>query len=484
MLEGKRGLVRFAREKLRREAQDDFYSFVLYNKIDYQGNWHHKLIADELQSFYESETVNKLMLFVPPQHGKSELASRQFPAWAFGKDPDIKVAAASYSIGLARGFNRSIQRTIDSDVYNNVFPNTTLNSKNVASDSKGNYLRNTEEFEIIGHKGNYKAVGVMGGLSGFPVDLAIIDDPVKDRMEADSPVYRDRVWDWYLNVLEARLHNKSKVLLIMTRWHEDDLAGRLLEYEPEDWKVIKIPAIKDDNQEYALKEDPREYGAALWPEKHRLEKLLKTKKKSESVFESLYQQNPTPPEGNIIKKAWFDIVEPNEVPGGITWDMWIDGAYTKNTKNDPTGFMIMGWYEKTKTVYVKHAKSKHMEMPELLKDIDEYAELQGLGRKSRVRIEPKATGKTAKQMINANTNLSAVEIKSVLVSEGKIARAQTMAPKAESQKMKLVKGTWNQAWINQVCSFPRHPHDEYIDLGGYGCYHYFKAKKKGVRKLY
>lgn len=479
-----REFVKYQRETLRQRAEDNFYSFVLYNKIDYQGNWHHKRIAQELQEFWESDTVNKLMLFVPPQHGKSELASRQFPAWVFGKDPNTKIAAASYSIDLARGFNRSIQRTIDSALYKLVFPGVFLNSKNVASDSKGSFLRNTEEFEIVDKTGSYKAVGVMGGLSGHPVDLAIIDDPVKDRLEADSPTYRNRVWDWYLNVLEARLHNRSKVLLIMTRWHEDDLAGRLLDYEAEDWKVIKIPAIKHEGGTYPLIDDPRDNGQVLWPEKHSLEKILKTKKKNEAVFESLYQQNPTPPEGNIIKKSWFEIVEEKELPGGIIWDMWIDGAYTKNTANDPTGFMVMGYYEKTKTVYVKHAKSKHMEMPELLKDINQYSEIQGLGRKSKVYIEPKATGKTVKQMINRETNLSAVEIKTKLVSEGKISRAQTMAPRVESQKMKLVKGAWNQSFINQVCSFPRHPHDEYIDLGGYGCDHYFKPKKKGPRKIY
>lgn len=466
------------RELLKRKASNSLFSFIQYCKPDYLANWHHRLICEELQSFWGSETVNRLMLFVPPQHGKSEIASRNFPAYVLGKQPDTKIAAASYSIDLARSFNRDLQRIIESKLYSNVFSETMLNSKNIASDSRGAYLRNTEEFEVVGYKGSYKAVGVMGGLSGRAVDLAIIDDPIKDAMEANSKVFRDRVWDWYLNVLSTRLHNKSKVILIMTRWHEDDLAGRLLQKEHSKWKVIKIPAIKEDINE---PNDPRRVGEALWSERHSLSKLLDLRKLSESVFQSLYQQNPTAPEGNKVKKEWFQYVNEKEVPN-IHWDMWVDGAYTKSTANDPTGIMLAGFDRLKKQLYIKFAQDAFLEMPELLELISEMADLHGLSGKSRVFFEPKASGKSLKQMVNNSTNLSAVEIKSILVREGKEARIQFASPRIHSGKVNIVIGTWNDKFIHQICSFPNAAHDEYVDLIGYACEYYFKIRKSGARR--
>lgn len=471
-------ILKLKREKLRRLAKENLFDFINYVKLDYRANWHHKLIADKIQDFWNDPKKKRLMLFVPPQHGKSEIASRNFPAWVLGKNPNIKIAAASYSIDLARSFNREIQRVIDSSNYKNVFPKTILNSKNVATDSKGSYLRNTEEFEIVGCKGSYKSVGVMGGLSGRAVDLAIIDDPVKDRLEANSTTYRDRVYDWYLNVLETRLHNKSKVLLIMTRWHEDDLAGRLLIKEPHKWEVIKIPAIKTSE---TIQGDNREIGEPLWKERHSLEKLMATKQKSESVFESLYQQNPTSPEGNKIKKEWFEFCHEKELPN-ITFDIWVDGAYTKNTANDPTGVVVAGYDERTKKIYIKHAHDSHMEMPKFLSFIKTYAESHDITRKSAIRFEPKASGKSMRQMINSETDLNATEIKSKLIQEGKEARIQTSAPKVESGKVVLVKGNWNDRFIHQLTSFPNAPHDEYVDLLGYICDHYSTKKITGVRR--
>lgn len=419
------------------------------------------------------------MLFVPPQHGKSDIASRFFPAFALGQKPNTKIAACSYSIDLARSFNRDVQRIIDGNEYSDIFPDTQLNSKNVASDSKGTYLRNTEEFEVVSFKGSYKSVGVMGGLSGRAVDLAIIDDPVKDALEANSKVYRDRVWDWYLNVLSTRLHNKSKVILIMTRWHEDDLAGRLLERQPDKWKVIKIPAIKEEETYPA---DPRNIGDALWPERHTLDKLNDLRSLSETVFQSLYQQNPTTPEGNKVKREWFQYCHPKECPP-IVWDMWVDGAYTKNTANDPTGIMICGFDAYTNTLYVKYAQDAYQEMPELLESIKTISELQGMDGRSRVYFEPKASGKSLRQMLADTSRLNAVEIKSVLVQEGKEARIQFAAPKLHAGKVVLLSGTWNDKFVHQLCSFPNATHDEFVDLLGYACEYYFRAQSSGVRRV-
>ena len=464
--------VEIMREEIRRRADTRLIDFIYYTNWKYKANWHHTVIADELDDFLESETVNKLMLFVPPQHGKSEITSRALPAYELGRNPNAKIAACSYSIDLARGFNRSVQRIIDSKEYVDIFPNTRLGKRRVVADGDQNYLKNTEEFEVVGYSGSYKSVGIMGPLSGRPVDLAIIDDPIKDKMEANSKTYRDRVWDWFINVLEQRLHNKSKVILIMTRWHEDDLAGRLIEKEPDEWKVIKIKAVKEAD---GHPKDPRKIGEALWPERHSLEKLLKTKAKSLVTFTSLLQQEPAPAEGNKVKRDWWEYCHEKEVPVRVWWDLWIDGAYTKQTENDPSGLMVAGFDEITNTLYVKHAQEGFLEMPELIDLIKDYTKLHRLGYKSSVYIEPKASGKSLAQMLKKQTKLSPVEIDGHLVREGKEARIQVAAPKIQSGRVVLVRGNWTDKFTNQICTFPNAAHDEFVDLIGYACYQYFDS---------
>lgn len=474
-------VLKAKRELLRRKAQTSLLDAIRFNNLDYTAKDFHKFICKKLDAFIDKPGLKRLMLFMPPQHGKSEIASRHFPAYVLGRYPNTKIAAASYSIDLARSFNRDVQRIIDSTYYKDLFPNTKLNSKNVASDAKGSYLRNTEEFEIVNYKGYYKSVGVMGGLSGRSVDLAIIDDPVKDALEANSPTFRNRVWEWYINVLETRLHNNSKVVLIMTRWHEDDLAGRLLANQPEKWEVIRIPAIRDNNETYDG--DKRKIGAPLWAEKHSLEKLLNIKSLSARSFEALYQQNPTIEDGDKIKRDWFEYIHEKELPTGLIYDLWIDGAYTKSTANDPSGLIICGYSERFNKLYIKHAHSAFMETPEFIKFVKEYASLHGLDHRSRVFFEPKATGLSVIPLINQQTRLNAVKIKGALVQQGKEARISTAAPKYESGKIIHVRGNWNEQYEAQLTGFPNAKHDEYVDLIGYASDHYFKINRlTGVRR--
>lgn len=468
-------------------AKDDLFSFILYNNLDYQPNWHHREICRIVTDFMKSDDT-RLMLFVPPQHGKSEITSRNLPAWAFGRNPDLKIAGCSYSASIAKTFNRAVKRIIENGFYNDVFPHVRLNSKNTVTDDTRGYLRNTEEFEIVGYKGAYKAVGVQGGLSSYRVDLAIIDDPIKDLLEASSPVYRDRVFEWYSSVLEARLHNRSKVIIIMTRWHEDDLAGRLLEKEGDKWRVIRIAAIKQDNEPPLNKDgklpepvnDPRSPGEALWPERHSLEKLLDTRALSPSIFESINQQNPGDPEGNKVKKAWFQFCDFEEVPAGLIWDAWIDGAYTKNRDNSPTGIVISAYDRRRNRIYIRHAVSRWLEMPELLKFVPNYCHRHGLNRRSRIRIEPKANGLTLIRMLNDLPDAPpAVKITGPLVSEGKEGRLSVASPKIESGQLLLVRGEWNDEYIHQISQFPKVKDTEFVDLTGYLCDYYDRQKKKG-----
>lgn len=269
-------------------ARRNILDFVTYVNKEYEVNWHHALICQYLDRFINGE-ITRLMVFTPPQHGKSQLVSRSAPAYILGKNPKAKVVIASYSADLASSFNRDCQRIIESDEYRDIFSQTRLN------DSKGEgWIRTTDRFDIVGHGGFLKSVGVGGSLTGTPADFAIIDDPVKDAIEAASSTTQQRIWDWYTSVLKTRLHNNSRVLLTMTRWDVNDLAGKLLqgmEDGGEQWVILRLPAIKTAEEHNG---DPRQFGEPLWPARHSLEKLQASRKESARVFEALYQQNPRP----------------------------------------------------------------------------------------------------------------------------------------------------------------------------------------------
>lgn len=468
--------VQVKRELLKRSAQKgNFLDFIYYVNWDYVANWHHKIIINKLQEFLHDPKKKNLAVFVPPQHGKSELTSRLFPAYALGENPNLKIAVCSYSSDLADSFNRDVQRYIDTDEYKEIYPETTLNSKNVVTTQS--WLRNSEIFEVVNKKGYLKSVGVGGGLTGRAVDLAIIDDPVKDDMEAQSPTFRDRVWNWYLTVLSTRLHNDSKQVLIMTRWHEDDLAGRLLNPETnpnyKDWEVLRLPAIYEGDY---LEGDNRQMGDALWSEKHSLEKLNVLKGMSESTFESLYQQNPIAKSGNKIGKDKFQIID--QIPNTFEKiDIWIDGAYTDKSKNDPTGIMAVKYVQNLNIMFVLDFVNVRMELPELLEFLPSYFEKTGVTVGSKIFIEPKASGKSIKQMMVKNHKYPVIEIKSYLVQEGKEARFQAATPYIESGQTKFKRGAYVEVLTKQMTGFPKVKNDEAVDLLGYSSAHYFKPTK-------
>jgi hypothetical protein len=282
-------------EAARRKARGSLLPFVLYVKNNYQVNWHHALLCNYLDKFVNGE-IKRLMVFMPPQHGKSELVSRCLPSYILGRNPDAKIVLASYSADLASSFNRDCQRIITSPEYTELFPGTTLQGENVVTRSNM-ALRNSEIFQVVNHEGQLKTVGVGGSLTGNPADFAFIDDPVKDSLEAMSPTYQVRNWNWYNDVLFTRIHNNTGILLTQTRWDERDLAGLLLESmnqnRGEKWVILTLPAVKEDDSN---PDDPRAIGEALWPDRHNLEKLLMIQRSNLRTFMSLYQQKPQPTE--------------------------------------------------------------------------------------------------------------------------------------------------------------------------------------------
>ena len=254
--------------------------------------------------------IKKLMITMPPQHGKSEGATRRLPAFVLGQDPDKRIAIVSYNATKARKFNRELQRIMDDDRYYELFPQTLLTGQ-ASYQEQGkrsrNYARNADECEIVGCQGSFKTIGVGGSLTGEPVDMLIMDDLYKDAASAWSPVIRQNVADWYDTVASTRLHNDSQQLMVFTRWHMEDLAGRLLEQEgeydpienPQGWTLISFPAIQNKPPSEL---DPRAEGEPLWPERHSLTKLLEIKERTPTVFESMYQQNPQPSQGLMYEE--------------------------------------------------------------------------------------------------------------------------------------------------------------------------------------
>lgn len=294
------------------EAQNHLLDFTKYTFDKFDATAFHTNYYKILHEFAEGR-IKKLIISMPPQHGKSEGSTRRLPTSLLGHNPDVKIAIATYSDTFAKKFNRDCQRIIDTKEYNEIFPNTILNKSNVVTVSD-NYLRNASEFEIVGHDGSLKAIGKGGALTGNPVDIMIMDDLYKDYMEGNSPIIRENVWDWYISVVKTRLHNDSQELIVFTRWHEDDLIGRLEKTET----VITIKSFKDLENIHqgawvkinyeAIKTgkptelDPRKEGEPLYPIKHDLVNLKEKRALDPERFNCLYQGNPRSKEGLLYGK--------------------------------------------------------------------------------------------------------------------------------------------------------------------------------------
>ncbi len=269
-------------------------AFTEYTKPDYQLNFHHNVICKTLDKWIKGE-ITRLMVFAPPQHGKSELVSRRLPAFIMGRDPDASVIASTYSADLSHRMNRDTQRIIDDHRYRSLFPETRLYGKEVSSRAGRAYVRTSDTFEIVDHLGVYRATGVGGGITGMGATHAIIDDPIKDDEEAYSPTIRQKIYDWYRGTFYTRLRKDARILLTMTRWHREDLAGMLLAAAAEDedadqWTVIDFEAMRTDKES---RDDPRALGEPLWPGFKTQSALHKIKATvGPTRWAAMYQQDP------------------------------------------------------------------------------------------------------------------------------------------------------------------------------------------------
>lgn len=273
----------------RQKAREHLLDFRVYTHPKFDRGKHHEVICDALEKV-ESGEIRFLILEAPPRHSKSELTSIGLPAWWLGRHPDHQVISVSYNDTTANEFGYGVRNLIASEEYKTLFPNVGL-----AQDAKARGRWRTN------HGGTYISAGVGGGITGKGAHLAIVDDPIKNREEADSPTYRERVWKFFHSDLRTRLMPGGAIVVMMTRWHEDDLIGRLLERVPEKWHRVTLPAIANEGTDNET---------ALWPEWYPLDELqgLRSdyiKSGQARVWHSLYQQDPQPDKGDYLQREWF-----------------------------------------------------------------------------------------------------------------------------------------------------------------------------------
>ncbi len=448
------------KSEIMNRARQNMANFALYIDSSYVMNWHHKLICDKLDKWIKRK-IKRLMIFMPPRHGKSELVSRKLPAYIFGINPDAKIISTSYSADLATAMNRDVQRIIDSDKYYELFPNTTLNGRNIRTIA-GGALRNSDKFEIVGHKGVYRSAGVDGGITGLGGNYVIIDDPIKNRKEANSPTVRKSVYDWYTSTLYTRLEKDACILLTMTRWHEDDLAGRLLDLMRKDktadqWEILSLPATfeSDTAKPYDIRTTE---GEALWRGKYD-EKALNSIKSTIGTIEwaALYQQRPAPQEGSIFKREWFTKFYKQLPRLNMLIQSW-DEPFVKSEGSAKCAGIVMG--RRGADIYVIDMVNEKMEFTESVTAI------RALSAKY-----PQATAKVIENKANgpAIVSLLKKEIPGLIEFNpvgGKEERAISITPYCEAGNIYLpdpAANSWVGEFINELLTFPKGKYKDVTD---------------------
>lgn len=462
--------------KRRHSAANSLSAFIQFVMPSYEVCWYHRLIASRLDRVVSGE-IKRLMIFTPPQHGKSLLVSKHFPAFCFGRNPDLKIVSASYSADLARSVNRDIQRIMDAEDYRVLFPNTKLSWTNVrTTGTDGMFLRNSDEFEICNYQGDFRSVGVGGGLTGRGFDVGIIDDPIKDRMEATSETYRNRIWDWYNAVFCTRRRDESApIVLIQTRWHQDDLAGRLLARDKGEWTVLTIPAIREDTTcEY----DPRKVGEALWPSRFPLSYLEESQAASPYDFASLYQQRPVPREGGMFKIARIPIMEEVNRSHILKSVRYWDKAGTHGAGCRTAGVLMHEMSDASPVKFILSDIVKgQWESGEREQRIRQTAELDGRNVVVWVEQEPGSGGKESAE--GSIRRLAGFRVYADKVTGSKEMRADEFSVQANIGNVGVLLRDWTQGLMDELEYFPNGKYIDQCDAAS-GAF----AKLAGNRKLH
>ena len=414
---------------------------------------HHATICAALEEV-EKGAYQRLIISMPPRHGKSELASRRFPAWFMGKDPYRQVIFATYNADLAQDFGRSVREIMRQPAFQQVFPGCKLRTGSQSSDKL-----QTEE----GGLANF--VGVGGGLTGKGADLLIIDDPIKDREEADSKRERDKLWEWFTQVAMTRLMDGGRVVIIMTRWHEDDLIGRLTDpknpcYNDEvaqQWRVLSLPAIADT-------EDPmgRQPGEALWPERYGLPFLNEIRRLNPKGFSALYQGKPTPDDGDFFRREWLKPY-PYDLPQNLRIYVASDHAVSTTASADKTCLIPIG-VDSDDNIWILPDVWWRKAGPEVVVEamVDIMLRLQpALWWAERGHIT-QSIGPFLRKMQQEKGAWTVVE--EVTPAKDKQTRAQAIRGRMAMGKVYFPKfAPWWADAENELLKFPSARHDDFVD---------------------
>lgn len=396
------------------------------------------------------EPQHKLLINMPPRHGKSWIATELFPVYYLGRKPTREMLSISYSAELARKFGRSVRDRVRNEIMlRQIFPGLEMRKDSSAID---------DWYTTAG--GAYFATGVGGGTPGRAANLLIIDDPIKARKEADSATYRNMVWSYYTSTLAIRkqpdIDNVLPIeIVILTRWHPDDLAGRIMEspeWERGEWAYINFKGIELDEST----NPPTEH--ALWPQRFPLEYLHRVKERNEREFASLYQQSPYIAGGNLIKTKWFRTYR--ELPELHTLIVAADTAFKKSTHSDYSVLMVLGC-DRYGDIYIVDIVRGRYDFPELKRQaIITCAKWRGRGLRG-LYIEDKASGQSLIQELRNSSGIAVIPHRT---STDKVTRVSSVLPLIEGGRVLIPDDApWMDDFIAELTSFPSSAHDDQVD---------------------
>lgn len=431
------------------------YSLIDFSIIldkNYKPNWHHEKISSALEKV-ESGEIKRLIIQMPPRHGKSQLASINFPAWYLGRNPDKEIITASYSADLATDFGSKTRDVVNDELYKEIFETRLKQDEQ----NKAKWRTN--------NKGSYTSVGVGGPLTGRGANILIIDDPIKNREEAESETIRKKVWDWYTSTAYTRLEKNGAIIVIMTRWHLDDLAGKLLDYEKsggEHWDIISFPAIAEDDESY------RKKGEALWKNKYDIDALNNIKKNIGLYdWNALYQQNPIHADSQEFKQEWFKYFTDEDIKG-MDLDVYalVDLAISDKDSADNTSIQVIGKNRITPNIYKLEDLSGRLDPAQVIEYLFHLKEKYKF-KFRKAGIESVGYQKSLMYFINEEQRrrqiyFDVVELKAVSSKESRI---RGLIPMYKNGV--IYHRNTDTDYENELLTFPFGKHDDRIDAMAY-----------------